>query len=125
LPGLPPEAARWVVAADEFEAGQLGVDALTAVRVTAWQFHDARAGTSPSAELSGLRAVMYRLWPEDRDWHESGWYFLRFLQAAGVREDQWFQLLRGRFSSIFGGSQEAEPLSWPTDLNKNELPGTS
>ena len=103
LPALPPEAAAWVEAADEFDAGRLGADDLTAVRVAAWQFHDARRGTSPAAELSGLRAVMYRLWPlSGGDWCESAWHLLHFLVEAGLREERWWPLLRARFSGILG-----------------------
>jgi hypothetical protein len=48
---------------------------------------------------------MYRLWPPhspDR-WHESAWHFLRFCDKAGLREEQWWPLLRARFSGILGG----------------------
>ena len=114
LPALPPEAAAWVAAADEFEAGRLGVDGLTAARVGAWQFHDARRDTSPESELSGLRAVMYRLWPPDgRDWHEAAWYFLHFAERAGVRADRWWPLLRARFTAVLGEAPDAEPDAAP------------
>jgi hypothetical protein len=104
LPGLPPEASDWVAAADEFEAGRLSADGLTAARVRAWQFHDARRDTSPPAVLSGLRAVMYRLWPPDSPnrWHESGWHFLHFCDEAGLRVEQWRPLLQARFGGILG-----------------------
>jgi hypothetical protein len=102
LPSLPPEASEWVAAADEFEAGRLDADGLTAERARAWQFHDGRRDTSPPAELSGLRVAMYRLWPPDASycWDESAWHFLHFCDEAGLREEQWWPLLRARFGSI-------------------------
>jgi hypothetical protein len=105
LPGLPPETAEWVAVADEFEAGRLGADGLTAARVRAWHFHDGRRDTSPPAELSGLRVAMHRLWPPDAPdrWHESAWHFLHFCDEAGLREEQWWPLLEARFGGILGG----------------------
>jgi hypothetical protein len=106
LPGLPPEASAWVGAADDFETGRLDADGLTVVRVQAWQFHDSRRDTSPLAELSGLRAVMYRLWPpySPDSWHEAAGYFLEFCEEAGLGRERWWPLLRARFSGILGGS---------------------
>jgi len=105
LPSLPREATEWAAVADDFEAGRLSADELTAARVRAWQFHDSR-NASPASELSGLRVVMYRLWPPDLDrWHDSAWHFLRYLKRAGVNEKQWWPLLQRRFSDILGGQQ--------------------
>ena len=107
LPSLPPEAAEWVTAADEFDAGRLNAEGLLGVRVLAWKFHDSRRNTSPVAELDGLRTVMYRLWPPDAVWwYESARYFLQALNAAGVCEDRWWPLLRARFIRILGGPPE-------------------
>jgi hypothetical protein len=107
LPGLPPEARGWVFAADEFEQGRLSIDGLTEVRVRAWQFHDARRDSRPQAELSGLRATMYRLWPSGTPerWHESAWHFLHFCEEAGLRDKQWWPLLREQFPGILGGTE--------------------
>jgi hypothetical protein len=108
LPVLPPEAAQWawqcIAVADEFDSGRLGTDGLTSARVWAWQFHDARRDTSPAVELSGLRAVMYRLWPPDAgSWHECAWHFLRFLDGAGVSPERWWPLLLNRFDGLLVG----------------------
>jgi hypothetical protein len=103
LPALPLKAEEWVVVADEFEAGRLSADELTAARVRAWQFHDIRRDTAPPSELSGIRAVMYRLWPPDEGyWHESAWHFLHFLVDTGLPEGRWWPLLRARFGGILG-----------------------
>jgi len=104
LPNLPPVAQEWATAADTFDRGRLSVEDLTEVRVQAWHFHDAREDSSPLAELSGLRAVMWRLWPaETADcWHESASYYLDFCQEAGLREEQWWPLLREQFPTILG-----------------------
>jgi hypothetical protein len=109
LRDLPPDAREWVSAADEFEQGRLSADGLTEVRVRAWQFHDARTRFSPPVELSGLRAAMYRLWPPDEPdrWYESAWHFLHFCEEAGLREEQWWPLLREQFPSILGRANHA------------------
>lgn len=103
--GLPPEASAWATAADEFEAGRMDVDDLTAARVQAWQFHDARRDAGSLSELSALRVAMYRLWPPDEPdcWEESAWQFLDFCREAGLRDEQLRPLLRNRFADIFGG----------------------
>jgi len=103
LPGLPPETQEWVSGADKFEAGQLGLEELTAIRVRAIRFQDARRELKPGVEWSALRVVMYRLWPYDPDrWHEEGWYLLRYLEEAGIVDILWWSLLRNRFNVIFG-----------------------
>ncbi len=108
LAGLPPEAARWAAVADEFEAGRLTAEELTAARILAWQFHDARRDVCTPTELSGLRAVMCRLWPSnDGRWREGAWHFLHMLSDAGLPEDRWWPLLRTRFVSVIGRISEA------------------
>lgn len=104
LPGLPREAREWLGAADEYEQGASSPDRLAEVRQRAWQFHDARRDSSPLAELSGLRAVMYRLSPKVgvERWHESAWHFLQFCDEAGLREEVWFPLLKEQFPDILG-----------------------
>jgi hypothetical protein len=108
LPGLPPEAREWVDAADEHDEGRLSAAELTAVRVRAWQFHDDRRSTSPLTESSGLRAVMYRLWPEIDVvyWYESAKCFLDFCGEAGLSSERWWPLLREQFAEIFEGDTE-------------------
>jgi hypothetical protein len=103
LPSLPAEASEWVAAADEFEAGRLSAGELLSVRVRAWQFHDAPREAGPT-EQSGLRAVMYRLWPpgESGPWIVSAEHFLEFCAEAGLSGEQLWQLLRARFGAILG-----------------------
>ena len=110
LPRLPPAAAGWVATADEFDAGRLSAESLTGARVEAWRFHNAQQAIRSAAELSGLRVVMYRLWPPgaDRWWRESAWHFLHFLRTAGCAEEQWWLLLRARFAGVLGGPPDAE-----------------
>src|SRR5205823_5579132 len=78
VPALPPEAHSWIGAADDFDGGRLTGAELTEVRVRAWHFHDSRRDSSPNCELSGLRAVMCRLWPEHDvvQWCDEAWFFL-------------------------------------------------
>jgi hypothetical protein len=104
LPGLPPEAANWVAAADDYDAGRIDAGRLEEVRVGAWRFHDAPREARP-AEQSGLRAVMYRLWPPDPPdrWHEAAGYFLEFCQEAGLPPERLTALLRARFVGLSGG----------------------
>lgn len=53
--------------------------------------------------MSGLRTVMYRLWPPDaHDWHEEAEYFLEFCEEAGLGHEQLLPSLRARFSDILG-----------------------
>jgi hypothetical protein len=104
LPGLPPEAQEWVSAADDFDQGRLRIDGLIAARVRAWEFHDARRDSSSQVELSGIRVVMWRLWPPDKGdrWDESAWHFLDFCNEAGLQETQLWPLLRAQFPDILG-----------------------
>jgi hypothetical protein len=98
-----------MAAADEYERGRLTNEGLTEVRVQAWQYHDERRGISPEAELSGLRAVMYRLWPIPgvSRWHEEAWHFLNFCVEAGLPEGQLLDLLREQFPNVLGGRGRA------------------
>lgn len=102
LPRLPPEASNWTTAADEFDAGRLDIDGLTAARVAAWQFHDARQRTAPPVELIGLRTVMFRLSPPDarEEWDEAASWFLQVCEEAGLLQEQLLVLLRCRFDDI-------------------------
>lgn len=105
LPGLPPEAREWVESADEYDEGRLSAAELTAVLVRASHFHDERRSTSPLNELSGLRAVMYRLWPEIDvvQWYETAGFFLDFCGEAGLPSERWWPLMREQFGEILGG----------------------
>ena len=99
---MPSEANAWVAAADMYDASQLDEDGLTATRVEAWEFHDSVRNSLSSAEVSSLRAVMYRLWPSASadDWYNSAWHFLQFCREAGLHDDQWWPLLKEHFSQL-------------------------
>jgi hypothetical protein len=104
---LPAEAVTWMAAADAYERGALTPEALTAVRVDALQFHDSQSKTGSPEELSGLRTVMCRLWPEVADdrlfkdrWFEEAVCFLDFCHETGLADDQLLVLLREHFVSV-------------------------
>lgn len=98
LPRLPAEVARWIEVADAFDDGQIGIEALTEARVSAWRFHDDRRSAASPAELSGLRAVMFRLWPpDDDDVYTEAAHFLEFVEEAGLETAQWWPWLLQRF----------------------------
>ncbi|MBD2035169.1 hypothetical protein H6F86_26175 [Phormidium sp. FACHB-592] len=104
---LPAAVADWTAAADAYERGALSTEALAVVRVRAWQYHDAsQRSVSPDA-LSGLRVVMYRLWPAPvaADWYELAWHFLHCCNEAGLRDDQLFDLLQEHFASLSGEAE--------------------
>lgn len=105
LPDLPAEASEWVAAADEFDQGRLTPDQLTEARVRAWQVYDAQRDSSPASVLSGLRAVMHRLWPEldAKQWYEAARHFLDSCDAAGLEVEEWWPLLREQFADILEG----------------------
>lgn len=54
------------------------------------------------AELNGMRAVMWRLWPTDAgiEWYDSAMFFLEFCTEAGLQEEQWRPLVCARFSDV-------------------------
>lgn len=102
LPRLPVEAIEWVAAADEFEKGNLTEGEVTNVRVKAIRFHDARRESSPKSELSGLWAILYRLWPKHDivHWDEAACHFLHLCEDAGLPQEQWWPLLRDAFPHL-------------------------
>ena len=102
---LPTEATSWFVAADEYEQGRMSAQELTAVRVQAWQFHDAHRDGRDRVESVGLRIVMYRLWAESdvEAWRESAWHFVRFCREAGMDAGRLLALLRARFEGLPDG----------------------
>ena len=105
LQGLPPEAQAWIVAADEYDAGQLRADGLRAIRQDASRVFTARFEQATVAERGALSAAMHRLWPElDPDgWHSTAWYFLHWCAGAGVEETTLVELLRRHFGPFLAG----------------------
>jgi hypothetical protein len=104
VPRLPPEATGWMAIADAHEQGRLSDQDLLAARVEAWLFHDGRRTTGSPEELSGLRAVMYLLWPKEdtSDWHESAWHFFEFCEEAGLTPEVSLLLLEKHFADVVG-----------------------
>ncbi len=104
MPALPGKARGWIAAADKYEQGRVTADELTAVRVRAWKYRDARKVTASKGEMSRLRMAMHRLWPgHDADhWADFAWLFLQDCETAGVPESNWWPLLRSSFPDILG-----------------------
>jgi hypothetical protein len=104
VPRLPPEVGTWMSVADAYEQRGLGEQDLIATRVEAWRFHDRRRNSEASPEeLSALRVVMYRLWPDAgtmSDWHESARHFLGFCQTAGISIVDCNRIMEKRFPDI-------------------------
>ena len=106
---LPADVGEWIESADAYERGSLSAGELMAVRLRAWHFHDARRGSAGLDELSGLRVVMYRLWPESEtaDWYESAVHLIRFCNEAGLGEGQLLGLLQEHFAGLIGEADAA------------------
>jgi hypothetical protein len=103
VPRLPPEAESWMAVADAYDQGRLHDRDLLAARAEALHFHDGRRRAGSAEELSGLRAVMYRLWPKEitSDWYESAWHFFHFCETAGLTPEVCFLFLEKYFAEAF------------------------
>ena len=102
LPMLPPECQEWMSVADAFEARRIRVPELTIARTIAIQsFYSVREFKS-AEEQFGMQVVMYRLWPSGdyREWHVEAEHFLETCEEAGLKEDNWWPLLRDEFPAI-------------------------
>ncbi len=123
LPDPPHEARAWIAAADEFDAGRLSVEELTAVRE---QMSDTFAALFQAATIEGraaLSAAGHRLWPrlDPGGWHETAWYFLNWCATAGIEEAALVELLRQSFGPFLAArgtslrelAQDTEPGAAP------------
>lgn len=89
IPNLSADAQEWEAVADAFDAGTIDQRQLAAMRGQAWQFHDERGDKgATTAELCGIRAAMWRLWPTQKDLYDLLDYFVDFCREAGLRSDE-------------------------------------
>ena len=102
LPDPPHEAKEWIAAADEYDAGRLGVEQLTAVREQMSNIFLTLFDAATVEQRAALSAAGHRLWPrlDPVGCHETAWYFLNWCATAGIEEAVLVELLRQNFGPI-------------------------
>lgn len=119
LPDPPPDAKAWIAVADEYDAGRLSVEQLTAAREQMSGTFAALFEAATMKERAALSAAGHRLWPklDPAGWQETAWYFLNWCATAGIEEPTLVQLLRQNFGPFLAArrtslqelAQDAEP----------------